>query len=97
MTQIGFDSQAVGFQPGHMQRADVSGPGGDNALPAMMRRRVLAQSGTKVVCLADVYRLSLTASERFAKNVDAGAGMVDDPECGILKFIGSSARSSPAD
>lgn len=54
--KISFDSQPIGKTPGHMERADVSGPMTPNAVNAVVRMKLVRQPALEAVSLADVDR-----------------------------------------
>lgn len=98
MTQIGFDSETQGTDVvvGNMQRADVSGPGGPNAFPAVVKRQVAGETTGKVVCLANVYRAPLVRRDLAAEHVDAGALQVAGPNRVKVHVICAPAGPEPA-
>lgn len=75
--KISLDSQPQGFCSGHMQRADVSGPGAPNAFPAMMKRDLLRQPTLKVLRLADVDRIPSVVHRSPTENVHARYRSID--------------------
>jgi hypothetical protein len=54
--KISFDQQPIGKTPGHMERADVSGPMTPNAVNAVMRMKLVREPAFEVVRLSDIDR-----------------------------------------
>jgi len=94
--KVGLNPKALS-SVGDVQGAYVRGPGGPNALPAMMRRKFIGDASGKVVRLADIYRVPLTLPERPAEDVNTRAGMVRNAERIQLKLITRSGCAEPED
>ena len=99
MAQVGFDCPAHGATVvmGDMKCADVCGPGGPNAFPAMMKRQIAGDASGKIVRLANVYRLPPSWSGLAAENIDAGAREVCGPNRGHIHVVGAAADAGPPD
>jgi hypothetical protein len=54
--KISFDQQSIGKTPGHMERANVSGPMTPNAGNAVMRMKLVREPALEVVRLSDIDR-----------------------------------------
>lgn len=87
MTEIGFDSKTQGVVAGHMESADVRGPGGPNAFPSMVRRKFVGETAVKIVRLSDIYRIPVAVMGKLGEDVDARTNKVDGADGVVLKFI----------
>jgi hypothetical protein len=97
MTEIGFDSDSFGVPASDDHCADVCGPGAGYAVPSMMRRKFLGQTATKIVRLADIYRIPATIRPFLAEDVDAANLVERHTDCVVLEFVSRPARASPND
>lgn len=98
MSQVGLDidSPLGGVCPGDDHRADVSGPGAGYILPAMMARKFIGETASKVICLADIYRIPTSVSRLVARDVDAADGIERDvSQCEVLKLILRTTHPGP--
>lgn len=97
MTEIGLDLKTQAVLTWNVQGTDVSCAGGSNALPAMMRSKLICETTQKVVRLADIYRVPVPVYRRPAKNIDARTFVVDRPDGMQLKLVAISACPKPDD
>ena len=94
-SEVSFDALTQGQMAGDVQGAEVSGPGGANASPFMMKRQVCGQTLIEVFGFANVHGIPTAIDRLSTGNVDAGFFEVDDPNKVELERIGRAALASP--
>lgn len=77
MTQIGFDSQALGLATLNTEGTYMGGPVTCDGVPLMVRRKFIGDASQKVVRLSDIYRMPRILRPRLTENVDAWNGIED--------------------
>lgn len=97
MTEISFDSQSFGVVGDH-ERADVCGSGAGYVVPLVMRKKFIGETASKVVCLANIYRVPLPIYSLFAEDIDTAYGVKRNAINGeVLKFVSRTTGPSPND
>lgn len=95
MTKISLDIKPGGEPPIDDHCADVRGPGAASVLELMMRRKFIGQASTKIVRLADIYRIPTSVASQANKHVYTGNGVKLDADCVVLEFIPRAADAGP--
>jgi hypothetical protein len=95
LSKVGLDPETFALIHGDMQGAYVSSPIGNNAFPAMMRRKFIGETTAKVVRLANIYRIPSSVRPKLAKDIDSWSGQVDGSNGMMLEFIRRSALPQP--
>ena len=85
MTEIGFDSQALGISTLDDQSANVSGPMSAYCVPAMMRRKFIGDTTQKVVYLSHIYRMPGVYGRGFTES--AGVAHLEEPRLETLAIV----------
>lgn len=80
---------------GHMESADVAGPGGNNALPAVMQVQFITDAAFEAGGLADVNGVPVSVDGELAEDVDAGALIVLRADQMELEVVFPPARARP--
>lgn len=95
MAEIGFDLQSQGIMSGDVQSADVRGPGGSNAFPAVMRSKLIGETARKVVCLSDIYRVPIAIDRTATEDIDTGPLQINYRNRMQLELVSTEACSNP--
>ena len=96
MAKIGLDLETFRQTADNMQGAYVRGPGGDNAIPTMVMRKFIGETATKIVRLANIYRIP-AKRRTFAEDVHPRSNVVDGADCVVLGFVSRSGNAVPHD
>jgi hypothetical protein len=97
MTQIGFDSQALGVASVSTEGTYVGGPVSPDGFPLMVRRKFIGDASPKVVRLANIYRVPRVERSGLTKDVDTRNGIKDRPERMQVECVFQPAFSRPND
>lgn len=94
-SEIGFDPLTQGQVAGDVQGAEVSGPGGANASPFVMKRQVSGQTLVEIFGFANIHSVPIAVGRQFAGDVDSGFLEVDSANGVKLEGIRGAALASP--
>jgi hypothetical protein len=94
-SEVSFDTFTQGQVPGDVEGAEVSGPGGSNALPLMVKHQARGETVVEAFCFTDIYRIPVPIRGELARDVDAGPVEIDSADGVELKRIGSATLASP--
>ncbi len=78
--EVGLDTLTQGKVARYMEGADVCGPGGPNAAPAVVQCELLGQSAVEVVRLSNVDGIPIAVRGQLAEDIDAGSGQIGRPD-----------------
>jgi len=96
MSQVGLDIKTFLEQSGDMQGTYVRGPGGDNAIPAVVTRKFIGETTPKVVRLSHIYRIPPAQLWGSTENINAGQSVIGGCANGmVLKFVLPSGSTRP--
>jgi len=92
--KVGLNLDAL-ERTGDVQGSYVRGPGGPNALPAMVRRKFIGKTAGKVVCLSDIYRVPTPLAGGATEDVNAASGAVERTDGVQLKLVSCTGCPAP--
>lgn len=96
MTQISFNPQAVGTAAANDEGSDMGPPGGDNALPFVVRASADPNASVEVFTLPYVESRELVRPDLPTEDVDTAPGMVGHASRVNLKLVDSPTGSLPS-
>lgn len=94
-SEVGFYPLTQGQMAGDVQGTEVSGPGGANALPLVMKYQVRSEAVVEAFCFTNIDGVPVAVGSEFARDVNTGLVEIDSPDGIELKRIGRATLTSP--
>ncbi|KGD85817.1 hypothetical protein JL39_26815 [Rhizobium sp. YS-1r] len=94
-SEVCFYPLTQGQVAGDVQGTEVSGPGGANALPRMMKYQVRGEAVVEAFCFTNIDGVPVAVGSELARNVNTGLVEIEGPDKVKLERIDRTALASP--